>query len=82
MTGRPPSRYPWWVRLMTLGAASRRALQFWAALYTLTAIGSVLYAIAFEDDLTYGMVFAIVFITLAGAHWLAIRWIDRHGSWQ
>lgn len=78
----PAREYPWWVRFMMLGSASRRALRFWSVLYVVTAIASVLYGIAFEDDLTFGLLFAVLFLFLAMAHWLTVRWVDRHGSWS
>ena len=73
---------PWWVRLLMTGAPSRRTIQVWAVLYLGAAFASLLYALWLEDDLTFGMAFAVVFAALAVAHLLAMRWVDRHGSWS
>jgi hypothetical protein len=78
----PPRQYPWWVRITMLGSSSRRALRFWSGMYLVSAVASVLYGIWFEDDLTFGLLFAALFFLLALAHWLTIRWIDRHGTWS
>ncbi|HUG49303.1 MAG TPA: hypothetical protein VMP67_12950, partial [Candidatus Limnocylindria bacterium] len=65
-TARQPER-PWWVRLMLTGAPGRRTLRIWVALYLLAAVASVLYAVWLEDDLTFGVAFAVVFVALAVA---------------
>jgi hypothetical protein len=78
----PPRHYPWWVRFMLLEASSRRALKFWGGMYLVAAAASALFGVLFEDDPTFGLIFAVVFVLLAVVHWLTIRWVDRHGSWS
>jgi hypothetical membrane protein len=65
-----------------LGVSSRRALVFWGALYIIAGAVSVLVGILFEDDLAYAVGFAVLFVVLGAGHLLAVRWIDRNGTWD
>lgn len=78
----PRDQWPWWVRLASTGAPSRGALLFWAGLYFVSAVVSVLVGIFLEDDLVYALAFAGLFLVLGGGHWLAARWLERHGAWE
>jgi hypothetical protein len=78
----PRQRYPWWVRLTMLGAATRPALLFWAALYVIAAFVSLAVGLWLEEDLAYAALFSALFLIIGVAHWLTAMWLDRHGSWD
>jgi hypothetical protein len=74
----PRSRYPLWVKLSLLGVPGRRGLWAFVALSLAAAIACALYG--FRDSRSFYL--PAPFVAAAFLYWSAIRWVDRHGSWD
>jgi hypothetical protein len=57
-----------WVRLVTTGAGSRRALLFWGGLHFVAATVSIANGLWLVDDLAYAAGFSVMFLVLSSAH--------------
>jgi hypothetical protein len=70
--------YPWWVKLSLWGVPRGRAgLWFFVGLSIACAVACVIYG--FWDHRFF---LGVLFLLSALMYWLAIRWMDRHGSWN
>jgi hypothetical protein len=68
--------YPWWVKVAIWGLPSRAGVWVCVWLSVLLALACGIYG--FWDR----RFFAGLLWLLAGLwYWLAIRWVDRNGSW-
>jgi len=72
-TGRPR---PWWVRFGLAGAPTRRLA--WACCWISLLIAVFCIVYGFRNRLFWP---GGLFILSALGYWLAIRWVDRHGTW-
>jgi hypothetical protein len=80
MAGRVPrERYPWWVQLGLWGVPGRAGAWAFVGLSVLLALAGVGYAALANDPRGYA---GLLFLLAALTYWLAIRWVDRHGSWE
>jgi hypothetical protein len=72
-------QYPSWVQAAVWGLPNRPVA--WAVVWmcTAAAIGCVAYAFLAPNP--HFFVGASLFLS-ALWYWLAIRWVDRHGSWE
>jgi hypothetical protein len=75
----PREQYPWWVKFGLWGVPSRTGAWAFVGLSVLLAVGCVAYAVLANDPRLY---VGLLFLLAALAYWLAIRWVDRHGSWD
>jgi hypothetical protein len=75
----PRDKYPWWVRLSIWGLPNRAAVWGFVWLSAALALGSVVYALIAGNPV---MFVGLAFVVAALLYWLAIRWVDRHGSWD
>lgn len=75
----PREDYPWWVKLGLWGVPGRAGAWAFVALSILLAVGCAAYAIVSNDTRFY---IGLLFLLSALAYWLAIRWVDKYGSWQ
>ena len=83
----PPAAYPWWVKLCMIGARSRRAMVAYMWLSAAAAVLLVGLAVINAGTLrastaTILWVGAAALALAVPWYWLAIRWIDSHGSWD
>lgn len=72
-----PDCYPRWVKL-PLGMVPSRAVALgvaWGSV--IAAAGSALYGLH-DPRLLAGL----LFLPIATWYWLAVRWVDRHGTWD
>lgn len=72
------SRYPLWVKLSLLGVPGRRGLWAFVGLCLAAAVASTAYG--FRDSRFFCL--PAPFVGAAFLYWSAIRWVDRHGSWE
>jgi hypothetical protein len=74
----PRSSYPFWVKFSIFGLRTRRGMWgFFALSLLLVALAMIL---AVQDRVL--VLFALPFVGSATMYWAAMRWIDRHGSWD
>jgi hypothetical protein len=74
----PRSRYPLWVKLSLLGVPGRRGVWACAGLSLAAAIASAVHGLR-DARFFYASGGFVVAAFLYGS---AIRWVDRHGSWD
>jgi predicted transporter len=75
----PRDCYPWWVKVGLWGLPNRAAVWAFVWLSVLAAVGCVAYAVWVGHPRWYA---GLLFLLAALMYWLAIRWVDRHGSWE
>ena len=71
-------RYPWWVKVSLWGVPGRGGLWGFVALSVAGAIGCFIYG--FRDARSF--YFPVPLLIAGLLYWSAIRWVDRHGSWD
>ncbi len=71
------AHYPWWVKLSMWGVPRRGGLWAFVWLSVALAVGCVAYG--FQDARFFP---GALFLFAALMYWLAIRWVDRYGSWE
>ena len=77
----PRQGMPWMVHFITMGRPSTRERMLFA-LVAMLALVAVALAIWLTDPERASYQFLVaVGLALAAAQGLAIRWIDRHGTW-
>jgi len=69
---------PLWVRVGLWGLHSRTSAWAFLWLAVALAIGSVFYGVTRDSRFIVGAVFFLAALW----YWLAIQWVDRHGSWK
>jgi hypothetical protein len=72
-----PDEYPVWVKLTLWGIPSRYGA--WVFVFLCLALGGAGVVIGSWDRRWYLAVFAA---PCAVPYWLALRWVDRHGTWD
>jgi hypothetical protein len=72
----PRENYPWWVKLSIWGLPNRAGAWTCVWLSVLLALGCGIYG--FWDRRSFA---GLLFLLAGLMYWLAIRWVDRHGSW-
>jgi hypothetical protein len=73
----PRSGYPLWVKLSLWGVPGRRGL--WAFVIVSLACGVAALVYGLRDPRYFP---AAIIGVAAVPYWLAIRWVDRHGTWE
>jgi hypothetical protein len=73
----PRDEYPLWVKLAIWGVPGRAGMWAFVALSVALAVGGVAYG--FVDRRFF---VGAAFLLSALVYWLAIRWVDAHGSWS
>jgi hypothetical protein len=71
--------YPWWVKLGLWGVPGRAGAWAFVVVSVLLAVGLAGYAVASGEGRFYA---GLLFLPAAMAYWLALRWVDRNGSWE
>ena len=74
----PRSEYPFWVKLSLLGVPGRSGLWAFVGLSLAAAVACAVYG--FRDARFFYL--PVPFALAAALYWSAIRWVDRHGSWD
>jgi hypothetical protein len=74
----PRSQYPLWVKLSLFGVPGRRGL--WA--FLVLSLGSAIACAAYGLRDPRSFYLAGLFLVATFLYWSAIRWVDRHGSWD
>jgi hypothetical protein len=72
------AEYPWWVKVSIWGVPGRAGLLAFVGLSVAMADASDLLGLWDWRFLCFGPPFLLT----ALMYWLAIRWIDRHGTWD
>ena len=77
----PPKEMPWMVRVTTGGRpTTRQRMEF--SLAMMLALVAVALAVWLGDpELAWYQFLVVIGVALVAAQILAIRWIDRNGSW-
>lgn len=77
LEGKETSRpRPWWVNFGLAGAPTRRLA--WACFWISLALAAFCIVYGFRNPLFWPG--GLLLLSALG-YWLAIRWVDRHGSW-
>jgi hypothetical protein len=71
-------RYPLWVKISLFGVPGRHGMWAFVVLSLALAIASAVYG--FRDSRFFYA--SPAFLVAALLYWLAIRWVDRNGSWD
>jgi hypothetical protein len=71
--------YPLWVKLSLWGLPNKGSVWAFVGLSIFCAVASVAYAVMAGDLRFYA---GLLFLLAALMYWLAIRWVDNHGSWD
>jgi hypothetical protein len=80
MGGRVPrDEYPVWVKVGLWGVPGRAGAWAFVAVSVLLAAGLAGYAAVSRDARYYA---GLLFLLAALTYWLALRWVDRNGSWE
>ena len=80
MGGRMPrEQFPWWVKLGLWGVPGRAGAWAFVVFSVLLAAGFAGYAVVSGDARFY---VGLLFLGAALTYWLALRWVDRNGSWE
>lgn len=80
MTDRVPrSAYPWWVKLALWGLPGRGAVVACGWLSVAAAAGGTTWAVWGGNPRWFS---CLLFLASAMAYRMAVRWVDRHGSWE
>lgn len=72
----PRSEYPGWVKLSLWGLPNRASVWFFVWLSLFAALACGIYG--FRDPRFF---LGLGLIIAALLYWLAIKWVDRYGSW-
>lgn len=75
----PREQYPWWVKVGLWGLPNRATVWAFVWLSVLAAVGCVIYAVLAQATRLYA---GVLFLFAALMYYLAIRWVDRYGSWE
>lgn len=78
----PRDKWPWWAQLSVVGVLNRSRTALLVGAGFSLASGAVLIALGLWLDRPYYAVLGLIGPFVASYGWLAIRWIDRHGSWD